>query len=112
MNSKPYCTNFLFYVCLLLFSSSTFYRTKDIVNHSLFLVISPVFYVCYLGELVKRLLGHYTSTELFSAPGNPYFLSNAVMDREETFRIWSTDTFQCVTSFRHDTYVSITSNTI
>ncbi|XP_048740917.2 NACHT and WD repeat domain-containing protein 2-like [Ostrea edulis] len=56
------------------------------------------------GELVKRLLGHYTSTELFSAPGNPYFLSNAVMDREETFRIWSTDTFQCVTSFRHDTY--------
>ena len=59
----------------------------------------------YLGDQLKTLCGHTTSTELSSCPGNPYFVSNAVMDKEESFRVWEKASLRCLASFKLDSYV-------
>lgn len=58
-----------------------------------------------LGDPLKTLCGHTTSTELSSCPGNPYFVSNAVMDKEESFRVWEKASLRCLASFKLDSYV-------
>lgn len=60
-----------------------------------------------VGKKLHTLQGHSSSMELYSALGNSYFLSKTLMDTEETFRVWDTTSFRCVTSFRHDNYVSM-----
>ncbi|XP_062607183.1 uncharacterized protein LOC134268973 [Saccostrea cucullata] len=58
------------------------------------------------GEVLKRLGEQTSSPDLISSPGNPYFLSNGESDTGRTFRVWSKDTFQSVSSFKLDKKIS------
>ncbi|XP_062592194.1 NACHT and WD repeat domain-containing protein 2-like [Saccostrea cucullata] len=54
------------------------------------------------GTLMKRLTGHESNIEMFSITDGPLFVSYGCWEEENAIKLWSTESLECVASFKLD----------
>ncbi|XP_022342057.2 NACHT and WD repeat domain-containing protein 2-like isoform X2 [Crassostrea virginica] len=54
------------------------------------------------GVLIKRLKGHESNIEMFSITDGPIFASYGCWEEENAIKLWSTETLDCIASFKLD----------
>ena len=58
--------------------------------------------MCISGALIKRLKGHESNIEMFSITDGPIFASYGCWEEENAIKLWSTETLDCIASFKLD----------
>ncbi|XP_061197445.1 NACHT and WD repeat domain-containing protein 2-like [Saccostrea echinata] len=54
------------------------------------------------GTLMKRLTGHESNIEMFSITDGPLFVSYGCWEEENAIKLWSTESLECIASFKLD----------